>query len=97
VDEIDLNIIYTFLKSLDVETKMDGLKALRGLNATQAVPEILPLLNDENPHVLRDACRTLAVLGNTNTIPFIEPLLKNPRYDVKGDAQAAINILRAKK
>lgn len=96
VDGDDLDLICNLLKSSDVETVMDGLKALRGLDTPQAVPDILPLLQSQNDHVLRDACRTLAVLGNKSTIPYIEPLLKNPRIDVKADAQTAITSLRSK-
>lgn len=97
LDENELNIIYQLMDSHDEECAMDGLKALRGLNAPQAVPKILPLLeDDQNAHVVRDALRTLAVLGNTNTIPFIEPLLKSSRSDVRWDAYYAIKALRAK-
>jgi hypothetical protein len=96
LDADDLNIIYGFLGARDPDVVMDGLKTLRGLPVPQAVPEILPLLKDENHNILRDSCRTLAVLGDTNAIPFIEPLLKDSRLDVRRDAQDAINKLRAK-
>ena len=93
----DIMAICDFLKSPDNGTVMDGLKALRGLNAPDAVPEILPLLKKENHNVLRDSCRTLAILGNIDTIPFIEPLLKDSRLDVRTDARATIKALSAKK
>jgi len=96
VDAGDLKIICGLLKSRDPETVMDGLKALRGLDAPQAVPEILPLLQDEDHHVVRDACKTLAVIGDQSVIPAIEPLLKSRRSDIKWDAQAAIKALRKK-
>jgi HEAT repeat protein len=80
---------------------MDALKILRALKEPDAivqkiVADILPLLKDPKTHVVRDACRTLAVLGNKETIPFIEPLLKDKRSDVRKDAQNAIDELRAK-
>lgn len=97
LDEAELNVIYSLLSSRDEECAMDGLKALRGLNAPQAVPKIIPLLDDQNAHVVRDACRTLAVLGDASTIPFIEPLLKrNLKLDIKWDAQHAIAKLKSK-
>ncbi len=96
LNEDELDIIYNLLNSPDNDSVVDALKALRGLNAPQAVPKILPLLHAKDTHVVRDACRTLAVLGNTNTIPFIEPLLKDLRSDVRQDAQEAIKTLKAK-
>jgi HEAT repeat protein len=72
------------------------LKALRGLDAPSAVPEITPLLNHPNSHIVRDACRTLAVIGDKSLIPQIEPLLKNPEPAVQKDAQDAIVALKAK-
>jgi hypothetical protein len=90
----DLKLIYEFLKARDPLEVMDGLKALRGLNAPGAVAEIVPLLKDQNEHVLRDACRTLAILGNKATIPVLEPLLKHSKSAVRGDAKDAITKLR---
>jgi len=75
---------------------MDGLISLRGLKAESTVPDILPLLNHKHPNVIRDACRTLAVLGNKDLIPQIEPLLNHPEAAVKKDAQDAIYKLRQK-
>jgi len=97
LDDDDFNVIYGLLNAPDPDAVMDALKALRGLEAPQAVPKILPLLKHENHNVIRDSCRTLAVLGDTNTIPFIEPLLKDSRLDVQSDAQKAIETLRNKK
>ena len=72
------------------------LKLLRRPDAAAAVPDILPLLHNNNTHVVRDACRTLAVIANKDVIPSIEPLLKDKRSDVRKDAQDAIEKLQAK-
>jgi len=96
VDEANIQAICKLLKSSDVDEMTDGLKALRGLKAPSAVPEILPLLKHPNSHIVRDACRTLAVLGNKETITSIEPLLNSPEAAVKKDAQDAIYILKQK-
>lgn len=96
VDDADLKNICSLLKSADPKTVVDGLMALRGLKAAQAVPEILPCLKSSNSHVIRDACRTLAVLANKDVIPSIEPLLTHPDKAVQKDAQDAIYALRAK-
>ena len=42
--------------------------AVRGLKAPDAVAEILPLLKNPTPNVIRDACRTLSVLGSTSDV-----------------------------
>jgi hypothetical protein len=60
------------------------------------VSQITPSLTHPNTHVVRDACRTLAVLGNKESIPSIEPLLKHVEPAVRKDAQDAITSLRSK-
>jgi HEAT repeat protein len=72
------------------------LKSLRGLKAESTVRDILPLLHDKDLGVVRDACRTLAVLGNKDHIPQIEPLLKHANTKVRADAQDAIFKLKSK-
>ena len=96
VDQADLKNIYALLKASEPKEIMEGLKALRGLKAPDAVPEILPLLKHSTATVVRDACRTLAVLGNKDTIPAIEPLLQHSDAKVQKDAQDAIFALRSK-
>ena len=96
VSDADIKAITALLKSADPKEVGDGLIALRGLKASQTVPEILPLLKHSTPNVIRDACRTLAVHGSKDLIPQIEPLLQHPNAAVKKDAQDAIFNLRSK-
>jgi HEAT repeat protein len=96
VDSTDIQNICMLLKSADVDTVIDGLKALRGLKAQSAIPEILPLLKNANKNVIRDSCRTLAVLGDSSLIPSIKPLLTYPDLAVQKDAADAISILKEK-
>jgi HEAT repeat protein len=96
VDQTDIDNICALLKSPDADEVTDGLKALRGLNAPSAVPQILPVLKSPTPNLVRDACRTLAVLGDKSVIPSIEPLLQDPNPKVQKDAQDAIFALKAK-
>jgi HEAT repeat protein len=98
VSNDDVKAICALLKSADPDEAIDGLKALRGLKAPQAVPQITPILKETNrhPNVIRDACRTLAVLGDKSVIREIEPLLNNPNAAIKKDAQDAIFVLKAK-
>ena len=95
----DVKAVCTLLKEPSADSNTEGLKALRGLQGSavaRAVPEVLPFLKNANTHVMRDACRTLAVIGNKDIIPQIEPLLTNPDKTVRKDAQDAITALRSK-
>jgi hypothetical protein len=96
VTSAEIKTICGLLKATDQREVMDGLIALRGLKAAEALPEILPLLNHAVPNVVRDACRTVAVLGGKEHIPLIEPLLKNADPKVQKDAQDALFVLKAK-
>jgi HEAT repeat protein len=96
VDKTDLDNICKLLRASEKREIMDGLIALRGLKAENAIPEILPLLDNPDSNVKRDACRTLAVLGDKSLIPKLEPLLSSPEPAVKKDAADAIYILKQK-
>jgi HEAT repeat protein len=95
-DATDIKNICALLKATDSLEQIDGLKALRDLKATTAVADVLPLLKSSTPNVIRDACRTLAVIGNKDVIPSIEPLTKHSDAKVKADAEIAIAQLNAK-
>ena len=75
----------------------DGLKALRGLKAPEAVPRIVATLRHPDGNVVRHACRTLAVLGNAEVIPALSVLLHNAEPEVTDEAKAAIRKLQAKR
>ena len=72
------------------------LKVVRSPEYAAMVPAILPLLHHDSGNVIRDACRTLAVMGDKSVIPAIEPLLKDKREDVRKDAEDALATLRAR-
>jgi hypothetical protein len=84
------------LKTGKPDEVIKSLKTLREMDAPEAVPQIVACLNNSNPNVIRDSCRTLAVLGDTSNVSSIEPLLKHSRADVRKDAQDAINALSGK-
>lgn len=92
----EIKTICELLKASDFREIMDGLIALRGLKAAEALPQITPLLNHSAPNVIRDACRTIAKLGNKEHIPLLEPLLKHADAKVQKDAQDAIFELKNK-
>jgi HEAT repeat protein len=96
VTSAEIKTICGLLKATEQREVMDGLIALRGLKAAEALPEILPLLNHAAPGVIRDACRTIAVLGGKEHIPLIEPLLKHADPKVQLDAQDALFKLNNK-
>jgi HEAT repeat protein len=84
------------LASFDPNAMIHTLKLLRSPEFSAAVPAIIPLLHHNNANVVRDACRTLAVIGNKDIIPSIQPLLDDKRDDVRRDAQDAVNKLSGK-
>jgi HEAT repeat protein len=92
----ELNQVCAQLKAADWGEVLAALRALRDLNASAAVPDVLPCLKHFNPNVVRDACRTLAVIGDRSVIPSIEPLLTSPNSKIRKDAQDAIEKLKAK-
>jgi HEAT repeat protein len=92
----ELKLVCAQLKASDWKEVQSGLKALRDLNVPSTVPDILPCLQHPVPGVVRDACRTLAVVANKDVIPSIQPLLNSPDNAVKKDAQDAIAKLQAK-
>lgn len=94
--DAELKLVCAQLKANDWKEVQSGLKALRDLNVPSTVPDILPCLNHPNPYVVRDACRTLAVVANKDVIPSIQPLLNSPDNAVKKDAQDAIAKLQSK-
>jgi len=96
VTSAEIKSICALLKASDARENMDGLIALRGLKAAEALPEITPLLNNPTPNVIRDACRTIAELGNKEHIPLIEPLLQHADKKVQKDAQDALFKLKNK-
>jgi HEAT repeat protein len=96
VTSAEIKTICALLKGTEPREVMDGLIALRGLKAREALPEILPLLQHSDLKVIGDACRTVAVHGSKGNIADIEPLLKHPNAKVQKEANDAIFILKAK-
>jgi len=99
VNEDEVKAICALLNEPSANANTEGLKALRGLQGLAvagAVPDVLPFLKSSNSHLMRDACRTLAVIGGKDLIPQIEPLLNNGEPAVRKDAQDAINQLQSK-
>jgi len=96
VTSAEIKTICALLKGSEPREVMDGLIALRGLKAAEALPEILPLLQHSDLKVIGDACRTVAVHGDKSNIAAIEPLLKHPNAKVQKEANDAIFILKAK-
>ena len=96
ISDPEVKRLCEILKTGKPEERIKALKTLREMDAPESVPDIVACLNHPNSNVMRDACRTLAVLGDTSNIPAIEPLLKHSRSDVRKDAQDAINALSAR-
>ncbi len=96
VNATDIKAVVALLKATEPHEVMDGLIALRGLKATEALPEIVPLLHHTHLLVIGDACRTVGVLGTKDNIKDLEPLLQHADKKVQKEAQDAIYVLKAK-
>jgi hypothetical protein len=96
MDDAKIKQLCRLLSANERREIVDGLKALRSLNAPQTVPMVLPLLNSPQENGVRDCCRTLTVLGNKEIVSSVEPLLSNSNAANRKDAQDAIDKLRAK-
>lgn len=101
LEEPETDLILALLRNYDPDTVMDGLKTLRDLRFAPALRQkvtshVSALLTDKNHHVVRDACRTLAIHGDASVIPAIEPLLKNSNGAIRQDARNAIDQLQPK-
>jgi HEAT repeat protein len=94
VDAKVLADITPLLRSTNKDAVVDGLKALRGLDAASTVPQILPLLSSPDENIKRDACRTLAEIADPSVISKIEPLLNDANKKVQEDARTAIAKLK---
>jgi len=96
VTQAELDQICAMFKSSETREVTDALIALRGLKAQSVLPQIRDMLKDGRPNVLRDTCRTLAVLGSKDDIARIQPLTKSENSAVAKDARDAIFKLEAK-
>ncbi|MGC3958769.1 MAG: hypothetical protein QM813_12765 [Verrucomicrobiota bacterium] len=96
VSDVDLKNITAMFSATDPQEAMDALKSLRGLKAESTLPQVVGLLQNAHVGIVRDALRTLAVLGNKSHVSNIEPLLKHADPKVQKDAQDAIFTLKAK-
>lgn len=93
VSDTDLKNITSMFNG-DKREVMQALKGLRGLKAQSVASQLLPLLQNADNNIKRDACRTLAVIGDKSMVKDIEPLLKDKDKAVVEDAQKAINALK---
>ena len=96
VNSTDIKAICALMKSSEPREVMDGLIALRGLKAAEALPEVVPLLKHTHLLVIGDACRTVVALGTKDNIKDLEPLLQHADKKVQKEAQDAIYALKAK-
>ncbi len=79
------------MQDVDVNVRMEAVKALEQINDERVVDALLQVLNDENPNVR--ACVVLA-LGNLRNLKAIEPLnqcLQDSSSIVCKMAQKALN------
>lgn len=84
------------LKSAEPAEVIQALQHLQRKKATEAIPDILPLLRSSNGPVLCQACQTLAAIGNKDIIPNIEPLVNIPESAVDRNSSALFRMISIK-
>ena len=68
----------------------------RGLNATEAIPGLLPLLKHKDPEVRKNAISALGDVGDDEVARAIEPLLADREKEVRSWALHALGRLGSK-
>ena len=80
----------------DLDSVVRTIRMLRDAKYKWAANLILPCLKTHDSRVLREACRTLGVIGDTNQVQAIESLFGNKDTDVVVDACRALVKLDSK-
>ncbi len=75
---------------------MEELSRTDGAAVSAALPDILPLLEHENPVVRGDAANLLGIIGDKSAVPFLEKLLDDKNQNVRTLAGEAIEEIRDK-
>ena len=94
VDAKVLADITPLLRSTNKDAVVDGLKALRGLDAASTVPQILPLLSSPDENISATPAARLPRSRTLSVISKIEPLLNDANKKVQEDARTAIAKLK---
>ena len=78
------------LNDPDAEVRMEALKALRELDAWEAVEEVIGLLKDQDPDVRSEAIVVLAFWHATDSLPGLVVLLRDSDTRVRLDAAESL-------
>ncbi|MBU2512419.1 HEAT repeat domain-containing protein [bacterium] len=82
---------------LGVNMLLEDLKEIKPDEVIEALPYLIPLLNDENATIRGDVADLISNIGNESHIDLITPLLKDSHSQVQEIAKEAIEILRMSK
>ncbi len=79
---------------LGVNLLLEDLKEIKPEDVKLAIPQILPLLKDENPTVRGDAADILGIIGGKEQIQDLTPLLKDEHKQVIEIVKESIESLK---
>jgi hypothetical protein len=65
-------------------------------NVKKTVPQMLPLLKNENPVIRGDAANILGIIGDADVIPFLREISADENENVRIIAKEAIDDIQAK-
>lgn len=83
------------LEDVAVAVRRTAGDALSDIGDAGAEPHVCKALADENKLVRWRACRFLAEVGTADALPFLEAVLQDKEYEVRLEAQAAIDRIAA--
>lgn len=73
---------------------MEEMKKGGDMNMLKALPELLPLLQHNNPVVRGDAANLMGIISDRSAAPFLEKLLTDENQDVRTIAEEAIEEIK---
>lgn len=74
---------------------MEEMKKGGDMNMLKALPELLPLLQHNNPVVRGDAANLMGIISDRNAAPFLKKLLADENLDVRTIAEEAIEEINS--
>jgi HEAT repeat protein len=75
---------------MGITALMEELKKVDEKNVSKAIPNIIPLLENEESVIRGDAVNLLGIIGNNKSMPFLKKALSDKDPAVKQIAQEAI-------
>ncbi|NER47680.1 MAG: HEAT repeat domain-containing protein [Symploca sp. SIO1A3] len=94
-DEGFEQIIISALQDEAVEVRMEAATTLSQFPPQFALPNLLPLLDDPNPDLIRTAVLSLGKLGDSSALPYLQEKLADERVGIPQVTKIAISQIES--